>query len=112
MHIRNVDVAAASAAGVRVTRTGAGFGTSVAAWVLGAVIDLGRSFSRSVVAYRGGTPATVVMGREPRGSTLGVIGYGHIGQRLRKLALALESRWLRSIPRTRGDWPGCCGRLE
>ena len=90
MDIRNVDLAAANAAGVLVTRASAGFGTSVAEWVLGAMIDLGRGFSRSVLEYRSGETATVVMGRELRGSTLGVIGYGHIGQRLCKLALALE----------------------
>jgi len=35
MDIRSVDVAAASAAGVLVTHASAGFGTSVAEWVLG-----------------------------------------------------------------------------
>ena len=48
MDIRNVDVAAASAAGVLVTRASAGFGTSVAEWVLGVMVDLGRGISRSV----------------------------------------------------------------
>ena len=54
MDIRNVDVAAASAAGVLVTHASAGFGTAVAEWVLGAMIDLSRGISDSVLAYRAG----------------------------------------------------------
>ena len=89
MDIRNVDVAAASAAGVLVTRASAGFGTSVAEWVLGVMIDLSRDISRSVLAYRDGVQPPVRMGRELRGSQLGIIGYGHIGRHVGTLALAL-----------------------
>jgi D-3-phosphoglycerate dehydrogenase len=72
--IRNIDVAAASAAGVLVTRASAGFGNSVAEWVLGAMFDLSRGISRSVVASRSGGRPTIDMGRELRGSTIGIIG--------------------------------------
>ena len=92
MDIRNVDVAAASAAGVLVTRASAGFGASVAEWVLGVMIDLARGISASVQAYRRGEAPVMAMGRELRGSRLGVIGYGHIGSRLCDLALALGMR--------------------
>jgi len=89
MDIRNVDVAAASAAGVLVTRASAGFGTAVAEWVLGVMIDLGRGISRSVLAYRSGEQPALRMGRELRGSRLGIIGYGHIGRHVGEMALAL-----------------------
>ena len=89
MDIRNVDVAAASAAGVLVTRASAGFATAVAEWVVGAMLDLSRGFSRSALAYRSGALPAVAMGRELRGATLGVIGYGQIGQRVAALGLAL-----------------------
>ena len=89
MDIRNIDVAAASAAGVLVTRASAGFGTSVAEWVVGVMIDLSRDISRSVLAYRNGMQPPVRMGRELRGSRLGIIGYGHIGRHVGALALAL-----------------------
>ena len=89
MDIRNVDVVAASAAGVLVTRASAGFGTSVAEWVLGVMVDLSRDISRSVLAYRDGVQPPVRMGRELRGSQLGIIGYGHIGRHVGTLALAL-----------------------
>lgn len=107
MDIRNIDVAAASAAGVLVTRASAGFGTSVAEWVLGAMIDLARGISRSVHAYRSGTQPPITMGRELRGATLGIIGYGHIGQRLGALAQALGMQLLISDPRPSAD-----GRVE
>lgn len=87
--IRNIDVAAASAHGVLVTQASAGFMNAVAEWVIGALVDLARGISNSVHAYRTGTPPAIVMGRELRGSTLGVIGYGQIGRRVSELGLAL-----------------------
>ena len=103
MDIRNVDVAAASAAGVLVTRASAGFGTSVAEWVLGVMIDLGRGISRSVLAYRDGEQPPLRMGRELRGSHLGLIGYGHIGRHLGALALALGMPVSYSDPAVQAD---------
>ena len=85
--IRNVDVAAATAAGVLVTRAGPGFVPSVAELVLGLAIDLARGISAYAAAYRAGTPGAV-MGRQLAGSTLGIIGYGSIGRHLAPLAAA------------------------
>ena len=45
--IRNVDVAAASAAGILVTQASAGFVASVSEWVIGAMVDLGRRITAS-----------------------------------------------------------------
>ena len=90
--IRNVDVAAAGAHGVLVTHASAGFGTAVAEWVLGVMIDLARHVSASVVEHRAGRLPPVTMGRELRGATLGVIGYGHIGRRVCELGLAFGMR--------------------
>ena len=45
--MRNIDLAAASAAGVLVTHASAGFGNAVAEWVLGAMIDLARHLTDS-----------------------------------------------------------------
>lgn len=104
--VRNVDIPAASAAGVLVTHASAGFGNSVAEWVLGAMIDLARSMSDAVHAYRGGVPPEIRMGRELRGATLGVIGFGVIGQRLCDLALALGMRVLVADPFARVERPG------
>jgi D-3-phosphoglycerate dehydrogenase len=90
---------------VPVTHASAGFGTSVAEWVVGVMIDLSRDISRSVLAYRDGVPPLVRMGRELRGSRLGIIGYGHIGRHVGALALALSMRVSFSDPVAHGDDP-------
>lgn len=103
MDIRNIDVAAASTAGVMVTRASAGFGTAVAEWVLGVMIDGARGISRSVQAYRSGQAPAIAMGRELRGSSAGIIGYGHIGRRLAELLLAVGMQVAIADPRARPD---------
>jgi D-3-phosphoglycerate dehydrogenase / 2-oxoglutarate reductase len=96
--VRNVDVAAASEAGVLVTHARPGFANAVAEWVLGAMIDLTRHLSDSVAAYRSGERPAIRMGGELRGATLGVVGYGVIGQRLATIADALGMRVLVADP--------------
>ena len=92
--IRNVDVAAASKAGVLVTQASAGFVTSVTELVVGFMIDLSRRVTAHAVSYYSGKVPQAVMGRELRGSTLGVIGYGAIGKELVRVAEALGMRVL------------------
>jgi D-3-phosphoglycerate dehydrogenase len=96
--IRNVDVAAASKAGVLVTQASAGFVTSVTELVVGFMIDLSRRVTAHAVSYHSGKVPQAVMGRELRGSTLGVIGYGAIGQELVRVARALGMRVLINDP--------------
>jgi D-3-phosphoglycerate dehydrogenase len=96
--VRNVDIAAASAAGVLVTHASAGFGNSVAEWILGAMISLARHQADAVHAYRSGAQPVVRMGRELRAATLGIIGYGVIGRRLSELGAALGMRVIVSDP--------------
>jgi D-3-phosphoglycerate dehydrogenase len=90
--IRNIDVPAASRHGVLVTQASAGFIASVAEWTLGVMIDLSRHISASAALYHAGRPVPAAMGRELRGATLGVIGYGQIGRYLCDLALAFGMR--------------------
>jgi len=92
--IRNVDVAAASKAGVLVTQASAGFVTSVAELVVGFMVDLSRRVSAHAAAYRAREIPQAVMGRELRGSTLGVIGYGAIGREVARIGEALGMRVL------------------
>jgi D-3-phosphoglycerate dehydrogenase len=89
MDIRTVDVAAASANGILVTRASAGFDAAVAELVIAMMIDLSRDLSANVAAYRTGQKVTIRMGRQLRGSTLGILGYGFIGRYLAELAVAL-----------------------
>lgn len=90
--IRNIDVPAASRHGVLVTQTSAGFIASVSEWIIGVMIDLSRHISASAALYQAGQPVVPVMGRELRGATLGVIGYGQISRYLCDVALALGMR--------------------
>jgi D-3-phosphoglycerate dehydrogenase len=83
--IRNVDVGAASAHGVLVTRASPGFIDSVAELAVGFMVDLARGVSDATGDYRAGVQPEVRMGRQLRGSKLGIIGYGHIGTRLAQL---------------------------
>ena len=96
--IRNIDVAAASAQGILVTQASAGFMASVAEWVLGVMIDASRGISASVLAYRNGELPMPLMGRELRGSTLGLIGYGQIGRYLADIATPLGFQVLVADP--------------
>lgn len=90
--IRTVDVDAAGVRGILVTRTGAGFGTAVAEWVIGCMVALCRQIPAYAADYHAGRPPRPAMGRELRGSVLGVIGYGLIGREVCRLAAAFGMR--------------------
>jgi len=92
--IRNVDVAAASKAGVLVTQASAGFVTSVSELVLGLMVDLSRGITRSATLYHQNRVPKAATGKELKGSTLGVIGYGAIGKEVVRLGKALGMRVL------------------
>jgi D-3-phosphoglycerate dehydrogenase len=96
--IRNIDVAAASRAGVLVTQASAGFITSVTELVVGFLIDLSRGVTRHATAYHQGRVPSAFMGKELKGSTLGVIGYGQIGRELVRAARALGMNVLVNDP--------------
>jgi D-3-phosphoglycerate dehydrogenase len=96
--IRNIDVDAASAAGVLVTRASPGFIDAVAELAVGFMVDLGRGLTASTEAYHAGHTPAAAMGRQLRGSTLGIIGYGAIGRRLADLGQALGMHLLVSDP--------------
>ena len=96
--IRNVDVAAASKAGVLVTQASAGFVSAVAEMVLGLLVDLSRGITRSTLDYRSERVPPARIGRELKGSTIGVIGYGAIGREVARIAKALGMRVLINDP--------------
>lgn len=99
--IRNVDVEAASQQGILVTQASAGFIASVSEWVIGVMLDLSRQISTATEAYHAGCTPAIQMGRELRGATLGVIGYGQISRYLCSLGLALGMRVLVCDPYAR-----------
>ena len=87
--IRNIDVGAASRAGVLVTQASAGFVTSVTELVLGFLVDLSRGVSHGAAEYHAGRVPQARMGRELKGSTIGVVGYGAIGREV----VHVRARW-------------------
>jgi D-3-phosphoglycerate dehydrogenase / 2-oxoglutarate reductase len=96
--IRNIDVGAASRAGVLVTRAGPGFVPSVAELAIGFLVDLSRGVSRAAADYRAGRMPEVMMGRQLAGSVLGIIGYGSIGRYLAEIAKAMGMEILVADP--------------
>ncbi|MGL4290846.1 MAG: NAD(P)-dependent oxidoreductase, partial [Phreatobacter sp.] len=96
--IRNVDVAEASAQGILVTRATPGFVASVAELGFGMMIDLARGVSGAVGSYRAGAAPVPRTGRQLRGSTIGIVGYGVIGRYMADLARAFGMRVLASDP--------------
>ena len=86
--IRNIDVEAASTQGILVTRASPGFAASVAEMAIGFMIDRGRHVSEAAEAYHAGCAPQARMGRQLKGATVGIIGYGVIGEYLADLALA------------------------
>jgi len=109
--IRNVDVAAASKAGVLVTQASAGFVTSVAEIVFGFMIDLARGVNPATHLYHHNRVPPAKMGRELKGSTLGVIGYGAIGREVVRLAKAFGMRVLINDPYVKGIEQVALGEL-
>jgi D-3-phosphoglycerate dehydrogenase / 2-oxoglutarate reductase len=96
--IRNIDVTAASAAGVLVTRASPGFVPAVAELALGFMVDFSRGISRTTADYHAGRKAEVRMGRQLSGGRIGIIGYGAIGRYLAPLAKALGMEVLVADP--------------
>src|SRR5437660_1914318 len=101
--IRNIDVDAASREGVLVTRATAGFIPSVSEMAIGMMIDLARGITDATISYRKGEEAEPRMGRQLKGSTLGIIGYGAIGHYLAPLGLALGIKVLVADPYAKID---------
>jgi D-3-phosphoglycerate dehydrogenase len=96
--IRNIDVAAASKAGVLVTHAEAGFVKSVVELTLGLLVDLSRGISRASNDYRQGRLPEIKVGRQLAGSTVGIIGYGRISRDLAPVLAAMGMTVLVSDP--------------
>ena len=87
--IRNIDVEAASACGVLVTRAKPGFMAAVSELALGFLVDCARGVSRAAADYHAGRMPEVRMGRQLTGATAGILGYGAIARHLAPILSAL-----------------------
>jgi len=87
--ISTIDVSAASLHGVLVTQASAGFGRAVAEMGLGMMIDLARGISRVRTAYARQEEPVLAKGLQLNACTVGIVGYGRIGQHLADIAGAI-----------------------
>ncbi len=101
--IRNIDVAAASKAGVLVTHAEAGFVKSVVELTLGFLVDLSRGISRVSNEYHQGRLPEIKVGRQLAGSPVGIIGYGRISRDLAPVLAQIGMTVLVSDPYAQVD---------
>lgn len=104
--IRNIDVPTASAQGILVTHATPGFVASVAELGIAFMIDLARGITDATGVYRTGRDAPARRGLQLKGATLGIIGFGVIGEYLAKLALAFGMKVIVSDPFKKVNEPG------
>src|SRR5688572_409371 len=91
--VDNVDLDAATAAGVLVMNTPGGNAISVAEHTLALMLAMARRIPQANASTRGGKwEKKKFMGNELRGKTLGVVGLGSIGREVVKRARAFEMR--------------------
>ena len=90
--ISTIDVGAASAAGVLIGHADKSFVASTAEIALGLMLDLARNITASTIDYRTGVQPAQRTGRQLRGRTAGIIGYGAIGSQLAAMLRGLGMR--------------------
>jgi D-3-phosphoglycerate dehydrogenase len=97
--VDNVDLPAATAAGVLVMNTPGGNAVSVAEHVMGFMLSMARSIPQASASTKAGKwEKKKFLGNELRGKTLGIVGLGSIGREVVKRARAFEMRIVASDP--------------
>jgi D-3-phosphoglycerate dehydrogenase len=97
--VDNVDLPAATAAGVLVMNTPGGNAVSVAEHAMGFMLSMARSIPQASASTKSGKwEKKRFLGNELRGKTLGIAGLGSIGREVVKRASAFEMRILASDP--------------
>src|SRR5437764_2767287 len=91
--VDNVDLEAATAAGVLVMNTPGGNAVSVAEHTLALMLAMARYIPQATASTKSGTwEKKRFLGSELRGKTLGIIGLGSIGREVVKRARSFEMR--------------------
>ncbi|MGQ9625326.1 MAG: phosphoglycerate dehydrogenase [Anaerolineae bacterium] len=91
--VDNIDLDAATAAGIVVTSTPGTNHVAVAEFTLGLILALARSIPQQIRIAKSGS-FNALTGIELAGSTLGIVGLGHISREVISRALALSMRVL------------------
>ena len=92
--ISTVDVPAASTAGVLITQADKSFVASTAELALALMLDLARNVTESTIDHRRSGTSSQRQGRQLRGRTVGIIGFGSIGSYLARLLHEMGMRVL------------------
>jgi phosphoglycerate dehydrogenase-like enzyme len=97
-HAYHIDLAAAQQQGIVVARAAGGFSTGAAELAIGLAIALMRGIPAADNAVKSGAwPAT--LGVELHDKAMGIVGFGHVGRHVARLAAAFGMRVLASSPR-------------
>lgn len=103
--VDNIDLEAATAAGVLVMNTPGGNSVSVAEHTLALMLSMARAIPQASASTRSGAwEKKKFLGSELRGKTLGVVGLGSIGREVVRRALAFEMRVLAADPYVSPQW--------
>lgn len=92
-HAYHIDLAAAEERGIVVAKASGGFCTGAGELAIGLAIALMREVPAANAAVKSGDWPTP-LGRELHGKTLGVVGLGHVGKHVAKIANAFGMRVL------------------
>lgn len=100
-----IDVPACTAAGIAVVHQAGGNADSVAEHTLGLMLGVSRRMAESDRRLRRdpGLTREALMGHELRGKTVGLVGIGHIGTRVARLAAAFGMQVLACDPLLAAD---------
>ena len=97
--VDNVDLPAATAAGVLVMNTPGGNAVSVAEHTIALMLGMARAIPQASISTKSGKwEKKKFLGNELRGKTLGIIGLGSIGREVVKRAAPFEMRIIASDP--------------
>jgi phosphoglycerate dehydrogenase-like enzyme len=92
-HAYHIDLAAAEERGIVVAKASGGFCTGAGELAIGLAIALMRQIPAANAAVKaGGWPTP--LGRELHGKTIGIVGLGHVGRHVAKIANAFGMRVL------------------
>jgi len=103
--VDNIDLEAATAAGVLVMNTPGGNAVAVAEHTLGLMLSMARLLPQASASTKSGKwEKKKFLGSELRGKTLGVVGLGSIGREVVQRARAFEMRIVGTDPFVSAKW--------
>jgi phosphoglycerate dehydrogenase-like enzyme len=107
-HAYHIDLAAAQERGIVVAKASGGFSTGAAELAIGLAISVMRHIPSTNAAVKAGAWPTPI-GRELHGKTMGIVGLGHVGRHVARVATAFGMRVLSWSRRPNPDTAAALG---